>query len=1613
MAANPVQTAIAAVPDQTRPSGIEAPYIGLRPFDRSERAIFFGRDQDAQFLSDKIFSARLTLLYAKSGVGKSSILRTLVVPIIEEQHARVVYFDACGGAEPYELLRATLIKLASEIGIPDAGVGAPTLSELVRLLRSADDKTMVLILDQFEEFLIAHGQRLDPLRKELAALVRSDLDVRIVLSLRQEFLAALEPFRYEMLNLFQSTYLLDSLDDKGIRGAIEKPALLFGKRYEPGLLDQLIADLREQEVAGAASPASIPIDLPMMQLVCSELWKAASKQTTLGLDLYREMGGAEKILDNYVRGVMPQRWSEQRLTARLMKHLAPSSGFKRSYSVVDLARNEGLDSDQVHAELQRLSKHRIIQSREFRGQELWELQHDAFIRMIAPWRDNVLRRAAKQRRMMVGVVAFFVIAAITVGFVWPRIKERREIYANTEAPLSELKAMSAEDRARLAEMRIDMATAYMLEKGRIDLLSSLLKKYAEEIPPDYGLNSSEYDDTQVLAEETACESLCVHYSSARSLDRRYFDQTWSFWVKEFAEKRGIPVPPRLRLIAEPSYPKSLIRFTDGAHTLVEFRTPPHDYGTEIFITSENLQVPNFRTLSGLKNFLHVCGDDCRKIDTPQNPRLELWAVPRWSRPIWKVAGRTATDSSGLPALLLGLELQRDPEHLFTDDAFTLLLERARQDYPQTLSEALAARGGRLKQDMVELVKLGRPLSDLAAILDALAAYPELDCKQAADRVHHDLLEIRLPTLALRKPDNSRISSSSPSSLTVNGYEGASDYLPAVGRPIQVYLGGDLEPLWTSKEKNELNPEILESVNGLRDELFKQFGVQLPSIYFNHSNADPSLPAMAFRIEMVNAPEDPSSREVFKVDASNAMAVLVDALKSRATRARIQFLLAEDIFEQRKGVGPEFRKWLERNYSLTEQKLIMRGVIDPSTAQKENPSAILVEETLRHQDWLLASLVFWSQVPKDGNDLKLAESLRATQRARLKPARFEMPEGSLLQNLNNGIRALEGGHIPQAERLFSRAIAMNRRAAIQGFLSLYPESLNRVELREFSTLCKDPEQSSRYKWTDDLEEFLAHVGKGVNPEEERSLGLCLLQAYNSGLHKKQVAIEADLLHRFSQPENWPAPLGQWFAVKILNSFDPFADPPSLREGAEQLLKSASLRLSPEQRHEAFSDVAAPLDQPGPKRWRWKLLQDLAGLQQDNALEVELAWRLSSSDSREDLQQALDLASRAEQNLKRQPPTTQSAFLLNWCSYIKAITFKQLSGLGLEDHWKEAEKILQGLPDAQFGTTSELLDLRLTQGRYTEVITATQNMIEQNPEDSGLYRSKLLAELLSGDKASARNTAAAALQKADELEHRNRDRQLCRRYVSDLLRAIVAKDKATESADFEKIKRVEPNLDKDFDHQMASYLGSLESGNQKDSDAALQQLNNLEQRTRVTLQSMLFTAALGEMMTDSESVTAEETARRFIETDHEYVPYIAMMLYARTSGPAQQEAREVIQQRWKNFDHSHWKERLRGGDETVWREMLIGYYLGELQRKDIFGQLEDEQEYARSDLRALPVIRQGLLCEAYFYDALLASVKGKDNDALHNSDLQKVLDTRVSSYIEYVLAKFLLAEANSRH
>lgn len=1518
-------------PDRAQPpaSASAVPYVGLRPYEREERNIFFGRDRDAKFLCDKIFSARLTFLYAQSGLGKSSILRTLVIPLLEDEHARTVYFDNWTGRDPASALKAVLIRTAAHLKIPDAGAGSPSLKQLAALIASADDRTVVLILDQFEEFLI-HGH-LDPLRKELGELIRAaGIDVRVVVSLRQEFLAGLEPFREEILNLFQSTHLLDALDENGIREAIELPAKKFGASYEPALVDLLIKDLRtQQDSESFTSPGGTSIDLPTMQLVCTQLWEQAQRrgQTILTCTLYDELGGAARILDTYVNSVMPKRSADQYVTAKLMKSLAPSSGLKKPFSADELANAEELDKTRVQKELKRLEAHRILRTREFRGNELFELQHDAFIRIIAPWRDSRLQHLKRMRQATWAAGAAAVIVAILITVL---LMHRHDYYLHTDGAFTELQLTPA--KRRNAEAVFDGAARYLLfqrtESGRFDKLKQLLQQKHALQPSGYGMDQSNVAVCDAGSDTVSSQSasqipddwpLTLHYSSLRKLDKCYFDHVWGSLAASFTAELGVPVPLRLKLVEESTYPKRLMSLIDGGRTALQLQVDTYDDKAYIALNELPAAAADFR-----KRF------ESEMIKVPA--AKDTWIVPRWSLPVWKVSGLLAEDTRGYPAFVIANEMRRRPELLLPESAVTALLRNVQQTYPDTVRQALASRGATLRSDLIELLRLGRSLVGLPTILDTLADHPAGTSKAVAAQANRELNGVlaQLPA-RLHGPwkdvPNLEKQTSAAEKLE-KPYEEAVQKLP-LQPSIRVYVGRSLELAW--RDGSGLKPALAERIETWRDNFYRQFGITLQGVRFI---PDSSLDSNAFRIEMLNQTAASPGAQPVSTSPGSALDTLTDALDLRAESLRTRWVNPDSFFEFAQVVDRPVQAWLNQWYSLTDLKLLLRAALRPPAEAPtgKQHAAVSPEQSLRHLNWLLASLVFWSQLDDPADLPRMAADLQNTQRARLTsvpPPRGQEPTEEITQ----GIKALESRRYEAAQAMFSQALRIDREQAMQSFLAAYPQALQDELIGNFEGACKDLTHVSLTRSSRvDLWDVIDGLGKGADTERARRLDACLVQAWPSNLPRERKDLEAQSLSRYGSPDEWLPQEAELVALAALRDYDPITDNPATREKAGAFLKSA-MRRDLKTSMDTFTEVEKIALKPGPTNWCWKLLDELSKMPEaDPSVRLDLMAQLSQHERREDLERALQLADDVEKTMPRTLPAAERAQWLQWVAYSRASALTGLSELRVGDYWADAEKLYGGLqnsPSVGAQSTQNLAQLKQEQGQYTQA-----------------------DEILK-----------AALQKKNW------------RLVPDLLSQKLALDLETANA----------------------------QAVVEDADAALGMVG--EEKNADDRSGMLFLAALGKALIGTSN-DWEQTARRFLQTDHKYVPYIAMILYSRLVGEAKEEAHDVLQDRLSNADRAHWPERLRGGDMTAWREMLTAYYLKQVDRAQIFPPLENDAAFAKSNLQFLPSPRIGLICEAYFYDALLAEAEG--NKSLMHQDLQKVLNNGRKSDYEYSMAKFLLVQ-----
>ena len=58
------------------------------PYQKGQKDLFFGRDQEAEVLLSMVISERVVVFYAQTGAGKSSLINARLIPKLEEKRLR-------------------------------------------------------------------------------------------------------------------------------------------------------------------------------------------------------------------------------------------------------------------------------------------------------------------------------------------------------------------------------------------------------------------------------------------------------------------------------------------------------------------------------------------------------------------------------------------------------------------------------------------------------------------------------------------------------------------------------------------------------------------------------------------------------------------------------------------------------------------------------------------------------------------------------------------------------------------------------------------------------------------------------------------------------------------------------------------------------------------------------------------------------------------------------------------------------------------------------------------------------------------------------------------------------------------------------------------------------------------------------------------------------------------------------------------------------------------------------------------------------------------------------------------------------------------------------------
>ncbi len=394
-----------------------SPYTGLASFQESDAARFFGRTREIGAMVNRIRTQPMLAVIGGSGVGKSSLVRAGLVPALKRSGEAWECVVLRPGRSPLSALAAILNPMAQtshtiadeqerQAKIVNRLKTEPGyLGSTLRAQAMKENKKVLLFIDQFEELYtnVADAEERMAFTTALAgAADDATSPVRIVISIRADFLDRVAEHPQFMDELNQGLFFLLTPNRDGLRDALVQPAEMAGFSFEdPKIVEDMLDHL-----------AQTPGALPLLQFTASKLWDVRDQvRKVFTQESYNKLGGIAGALASHadtVLGKMPP--ASQALVKSLFLRLVTP---ERTRAVVSTKELEELSQDktEVARVIEQLAYARLVvvsTAEGGGGASTIEIVHESLIHgwpALKRWLDEghedsvfmeQLRQAAKQ-----------------------------------------------------------------------------------------------------------------------------------------------------------------------------------------------------------------------------------------------------------------------------------------------------------------------------------------------------------------------------------------------------------------------------------------------------------------------------------------------------------------------------------------------------------------------------------------------------------------------------------------------------------------------------------------------------------------------------------------------------------------------------------------------------------------------------------------------------------------------------------------------------------------------------------------------------------------------------------------------------------------------------------------------------------------------------------------------------------------------------------------------------------------------------------------------------------------------------------------------------------------
>jgi tetratricopeptide (TPR) repeat protein len=375
---------------------MSSPFKFLDAYDPQDKDIFFGRTEEVDELYKLIFQTDLLLVYGQSGTGKTSLIQCGLASRFKPTDR----FELL--VRRKDNLNASLDREIRRQALTPIDDGA-TLADAVQSLYLDHLRPVHLIFDQFEElFLLGSPDEQRTFIAGVAALLAKEVACKVIIVMREEFIAMLYEFEKTVPRLFKKRFRVEPMNLQNVRRVITGTTAAFGIVLEKG-------EATAQQIIENLSDRRVGVQLSYLQVYLDKLYRDAAKarEGQLGPEtpivfserLVRETGALEDVLADFLEEQTAA--IQQQLKARdpkvrtdavqlVLEEFTTLEGTKQPMTRAGLAgRLQGLES-MLDPCLAALAKSRVVRQVE----DVYELAHDALARRIA---DN---RSAERKTLL-------------------------------------------------------------------------------------------------------------------------------------------------------------------------------------------------------------------------------------------------------------------------------------------------------------------------------------------------------------------------------------------------------------------------------------------------------------------------------------------------------------------------------------------------------------------------------------------------------------------------------------------------------------------------------------------------------------------------------------------------------------------------------------------------------------------------------------------------------------------------------------------------------------------------------------------------------------------------------------------------------------------------------------------------------------------------------------------------------------------------------------------------------------------------------------------------------------------------------------------------------------